>query len=68
LEEDIEKLAIDIGLPNLSNLREIILVVRHAESLLEFKYVERVRFSELEAMEPFLWQRWKGLAKCLRII
>jgi len=38
--EDLEKSALDIGLSHLSNLREIIFVVGHAERLLEFKYAE----------------------------
>jgi hypothetical protein len=61
LKEDLEKSAIDIKLSHLSNLREIIFVIEgHTERLLAFKYAERVRFSEPEAMEPFLWRRWKG--------
>jgi hypothetical protein len=59
-EEDIEKSVVDIGLSNLSNLKEIIFVVGHEERLLEFKYAEYVRFSEPEAMASSLWRRWKG--------
>ncbi|KAF8846612.1 hypothetical protein BDZ45DRAFT_682421 [Acephala macrosclerotiorum] len=56
-EKNLEKQTIDIGLSHLSNLREIIFVVRHAKKLLEFKYAECVRFSELKAIKLFLWQR-----------
>ncbi|CZR69133.1 uncharacterized protein PAC_19033 [Phialocephala subalpina] len=56
-KEDLEKQTVDIGLSHLSNLREIIFVVRHAEKLLEFKYAECVRFSKPKAIKPFLWQR-----------
>jgi hypothetical protein len=59
-QKDLEESAVDITLSHLSNLREIIFVVGHEMRLLEFKYTEYIRFSEQEAMEPFLWRRWKG--------
>jgi hypothetical protein len=59
-QEDLEESAVDIALSHLSNLREIVFVVGHEERVVEFRCPEHVRFSEPEAMEPFLWRRWKG--------
>jgi hypothetical protein len=59
-QDDLEESVVDIGISQLSNLREIIFVVGgEIERMLAFKYAERVRFPEPEAM-PLLWQRWKS--------
>ncbi|CZR69842.1 uncharacterized protein PAC_19742 [Phialocephala subalpina] len=60
LEEDLEKSAVNITLSHLSNLREIIFVVRHEDRAPEAMFAKHVRFPDPEAIAPFLWQRWKG--------
>lgn len=72
-EKDLEVLVVDIGRSHLKSLEEIILVIGHEERLLEFKYTERVKFSEPEpslwrtTAESVPWRNWKGWVENMRL-
>jgi len=58
-EQDLNDAVVDIALSHLRNLREILFVVGQEKKLIEFNYAELVRFSEPEAVAPFLLKQWK---------